>query len=153
MNKEKNVIYVGSTSDLTRRMSGHKHLPTSCYQETEFVEVAGFEDESDMYIYEVYFINKWLPKYNRSMRGQGTAIRMKAPHWEPYDNPFKELKIPTKKPKPVCGYRLIEPDGHTREFKEKYEVKEYLCSHFNPSEMRALHRGKEIDGFYIERIR
>ena len=78
---------------------------------------------------------------------------MKSPKWETYPNPFKEMKVTTKRPKPVNGYRLIEADGHIREFKEKYEVNDYLGFWFSPSELLALHRGEEIDGFYIERIR
>lgn len=134
-------------------MHNHKHLPKRCYQETEAVEFAVFDNPSDMFIYEVYFINKWLPKYNRSMRGTGTSIRMKGPVWITYGNPFKDQVASNRKINPIKGYRLIsDADGSVLEFKHKYQLIERL-NNFTKSEVKKLFMGQEIQGLRVEKIR
>ena len=63
-----NVIYIGKTGNLHRRMrdhfNGNGHLPIECYNDVArifFIEVDG-KTNTDMY--ETYLINKYLPKYN-----------------------------------------------------------------------------------------
>lgn len=70
LNKEMEIIYVGKTKqELKTRIRGHLsagHLPEECYEELYSVEYVEFETEADMDFMEIYFINKFQPKYNKA---------------------------------------------------------------------------------------
>ena len=62
-----NILYVGKTTNLNPRILTHfknGHLPKECYENTSFIEYAICETESDMNIYELYYISKNKPIYN-----------------------------------------------------------------------------------------
>ena len=62
-NKDLEVIYVGLTTDIDGRQSSHK---TSSHWKSEIhkIEYAEVTDSMLMEIYEKYYIDKHLPKYN-----------------------------------------------------------------------------------------
>lgn len=71
INKNEEVIYVGKTKRIEQRLelqhfTKSGHCPTSCYLETVEIWYADVENESEMAIYEIYFINQHKPKYNKT---------------------------------------------------------------------------------------
>lgn len=85
-----NIIYVGKTKHLEKRMRQHfslmelpnlksfstiqnrnknikkftGHLPDECYENVNHIMVAQISGQTDTEIYETYYINKYKPKYN-----------------------------------------------------------------------------------------
>lgn len=72
LNHKKEILYVGKTDNLKRRMSQHftknAHLPADCYDETYDVVVLPFLKEVDMTTTEIMFINAFSPKYNKALK-------------------------------------------------------------------------------------
>lgn len=67
LNSKNEVIYVGRTIDIDKRMSQHfnkGHLPEKCYSEVSKVYYTEFSSYSDMCMYEIYLINAYKPVYN-----------------------------------------------------------------------------------------
>lgn len=149
------VIYIGSTEDFNKRMKGHTHLPKECYDRTKSVEACFFESESNMYIYEVYLINKYLPEFNRNMRGTGTNIKLYEPKWKACGNPFKDKhnKAVTGKKTANKGYVVYFPNGLGVVLKHKYEVVERLKQWFSQSDIYRMFKGEEIAGYSIKQIK
>lgn len=67
INKDEQIIYVGSAEDLLRRLRQHfehGHLPDQCYNEVLYVDYAEFKTRTEAYMYEQYEITKLQPYYN-----------------------------------------------------------------------------------------
>ena len=64
-----NIIYVGYTAQsMAKRMGQHMergHLPKKCYKSIAKIEYIKWETRSDAQVMEVYYINKYHPRYNR----------------------------------------------------------------------------------------
>lgn len=68
-NKYGEIIYVGKTKNgMNTRMRQHfsqdGHLPQTCYKGVYLIEYIEINSQIDMDIKELYYINKWKPKYN-----------------------------------------------------------------------------------------
>ena len=59
------IVYVGRTNDLTRRMSQHFRSLDIDIDKVSKIEYAELETESDMNLYELYYILKYKPSLNR----------------------------------------------------------------------------------------
>lgn len=70
LDKNNNVIYVGRTNSIITRMNQHfdtdGHLPTEWYEQVEHIEYIKMSSIIDMYIKELYYINRLKPIYNRN---------------------------------------------------------------------------------------
>lgn len=64
IDKDNNILYVGKTVNLSSRMSGHNHLPSDCYEKRKKILYAEVLTNSDMCLYEKYYIDKLKPPYN-----------------------------------------------------------------------------------------
>ena len=88
LDKDEKIIYVGKTKQLNNRMRGHKHLPDTCYKECRWIEYIQFKNESEMGIAEIYFINKYKPKYNKKDKWSGKVYysipKLDKLFWSPY---------------------------------------------------------------------
>ena len=65
-----NIIYVGSAKSTDRRLKSHfsskgSHLPKEAYKNTALVEILKTDSFGKALDYEIYFINKYKPKYNK----------------------------------------------------------------------------------------
>ena len=64
-----NVIYVGYTGQtMAKRIGQHftkGHLPKKCYKSIQRIECIKWPTKSDAQVMEVYYINKYHPRYNR----------------------------------------------------------------------------------------
>lgn len=62
------VIYIGKTQDILKRLQVHfssrGHLPKSCYDETNKIEILKINTKTEMNIKELYYISKFQCKYN-----------------------------------------------------------------------------------------
>ena len=68
INNNNTIIYVGKANNINIRISQHfsnaGHLLQECYAEVERIEYIELPTKIDMDIKELYYINKWKPKYN-----------------------------------------------------------------------------------------
>lgn len=64
-----NVIYVGYTGQtMAKRINQHftkGHLPKKCYKSTARIDYIKWDSKSDAQVMEVYYINKYHPKFNK----------------------------------------------------------------------------------------
>ena len=64
-----NVIYVGYTGQtMAKRISQHftkGHLPKKCYKSIARIDYIKWDSKSDAQVMEVYYINKYHPKFNK----------------------------------------------------------------------------------------
>ena len=68
LNKEQEVLYVGRTINLKKRISVHLksgHLPKSCYDNLDVIQYIVFDTFLDMCLYEIYYINLYDCIYNK----------------------------------------------------------------------------------------
>ena len=86
---EGNIIYVGFTGQtMAERMNQHftkGHLPAECYKSVASIECMKFKTKSDAQVMEVYFINKFKPKYNKLNKKADTlTINLGEEKWKVY---------------------------------------------------------------------
>lgn len=75
------IIYVGQTMDMNKRMHQHfygkqGHLEKECYRITNRIEYLELKNKTEMNIAEIYFINKYNPKYNSVNKYEDTGITL-----------------------------------------------------------------------------
>lgn len=103
LDKNRNVLYIGRTNDIARRIlkehfTPNTHLPPECYLETEYVEYAEFLNESEEVAYEAILINQLRPKYNIQFKDDALfTVSMPEIVWRPFawefENQLDMLKV------------------------------------------------------------
>lgn len=72
INSAEQIVYIGKTNNIKNRIRQHfgrsGHLPKEYYKQVSLVECLELDNESDMNILELYFINKWKPIFNTSKK-------------------------------------------------------------------------------------
>jgi hypothetical protein len=84
LNEQEEIIYIGRTKNLKKRIETHNHLPSECYDEADKIEYIKLDSTDEGIIYEMYLINKISPKYNTEFN--------KSPMFE-FELPEKEWKV------------------------------------------------------------
>ena len=84
-----NVIYVGFTGQtMAERMNQHftkGHLPAECYKSVASIEYMKWKTKSDAQVMEVYFINKYKPKFNKlNKKSDALTINLGEENWKVY---------------------------------------------------------------------
>lgn len=96
-----NCIYVGKTINLKQRISSHISIRSSTWRNNNYfdieeenkksneihkVEYAECYSEVDMCIYEIYYINKFKPKYNKGCKFNDSICTLELPRliFKPY---------------------------------------------------------------------
>ena len=97
MDKYNNTIYVGYTGQtMAQRMGQHftkGHLPKKCYDEVAKIEYIQWKTKCDAQIMEVYYINKYKPKYNKQdKRGDNLTIHLEEKDWKLYKGLKRQVK-------------------------------------------------------------
>ena len=67
LNDDQEVLYVGKTTNLKDRIFRHfhsGHLSPECYSEVSYIRYIECKTDLEMTIKEIYFIDKYKPKYN-----------------------------------------------------------------------------------------
>lgn len=96
LDKRNNVLYIGRTNDITRRIlkehfTPNTHLPPECYLETERVEYAEFPNESEEVAYEAILINQIRPKYNTQFKDDAIfSVSLPEIVWKPFAWEFED---------------------------------------------------------------
>ena len=86
---DNNVIYVGFTGQtMAERMNQHftkGHLPAECYKSVASIEYMKWKTKSDAQVMEVYFINKYKPKFNKlNKKSDALTINLGEEKWKVY---------------------------------------------------------------------
>lgn len=71
LDDKRNVVYIGKTNNLRRRLSKHfnnGHLEEEQYKKVRFIEYMLFVSKADQRIAEIYLINKYKPSFNRKSK-------------------------------------------------------------------------------------
>lgn len=89
LDREGNIIYVGYTGQrLDTRIAQHMekgHLSKDCYSEIARIEYIQYKTKADAQIYEVYYINKYKPKYNKlNKQTDIMSLELKEKEWKLY---------------------------------------------------------------------
>lgn len=84
-----NVIYVGYTGQkLNDRMNQHftkGHLSPQCYDSVARIEYTEWKTKSDAQVMEVYYINRYKPRFNKQDKQNDTlTIRLEEKNWKTY---------------------------------------------------------------------
>ena len=92
-----NVIYVGKTVDINKRMAQHfggkGHLSDNCYHNVYRIEYQKYKTESDALIYETYYITKYSPKYNKLGQSRDKpTIQLEEKEWKTYQVLKKQVE-------------------------------------------------------------
>ena len=94
-----NVIYVGYTWNIDKRISDHftrGHLPKECYKKIARIECIKWKTKCDAQVMEVYYINKYKPKYNKLNKKNDTlTIKVDEKEWKTY-RVYKNINAPVK---------------------------------------------------------
>ena len=95
-----NVIYVGKTVDINKRMAQHfggkGHLDKMCYKSVARIEYQKYKTESDALIYETYYITKYSPKYNKLGQSRDKpTIQLEEKEWKTYQVLKKQVESNT----------------------------------------------------------
>lgn len=64
LDKNNEIIYIGRSKNLDKRILSHTHLPENCYKATSSIEYIELKSNDESAIYERYLINKYMPMYN-----------------------------------------------------------------------------------------
>lgn len=85
-NKENEIIYVGLTSrPMQNRVKEHEK--DKLKNETYRIDYATVKTRADMQLYEIYYINKYQPKYNiRTLDKKGIHISLPELEFFPYED-------------------------------------------------------------------
>lgn len=86
LDKDNNIIYVGKTINLERRLEQHfgkyGHLSKECYENVKKIEYIKIKKEINRSIEELYYINKYQPIFNIKDKNSGTtSIEIKERKW------------------------------------------------------------------------
>lgn len=87
LNENNQIIYIGKTTqDIKDRFNTHRHLLKKCYESTTKIECADLNSESDLGVYEIYYINKFKPQYNTASVWDGElTINLPELKWYTYE--------------------------------------------------------------------
>ena len=95
-----NTIYIGYTGQkMSERMNQHftkGHLPKECYKSVAKIEYIKWKTKSDAQVMEVYFINKYKPKFNKQdKRSDALTIQLDEKEWKTYQVLKKQVENST----------------------------------------------------------
>ena len=100
-----NIMYVGYTAQsMAKRMGQHMergHLPKKAYKNIQRIEYIKWDTKSDAQVMEVYYINKYHPRYNR-LENQNDRLNIQIneeKEWQVY----QVIKKPNVKHDPEGG--------------------------------------------------
>lgn len=99
INSSDEIIYIGKTNNLTRRIQHHSHLPEEAYEELYEIHYTTMNTVSDQHIMEIALINYYKPIYNQQDKKDDDLTILKNEinklKWEKYDE-YEEVVNLTK---------------------------------------------------------
>jgi hypothetical protein len=109
------------------------HLEEECYKETVQIEYAELPTQTDMSIYEIYYINKYKPYYNKDYNYDETTtlIKLEELQWEPYCLLYDEI-IPecrrTKKKSRTKKQKIVINYNQSKDWNIEQKIKQFLTN-------------------------
>lgn len=103
LNTDNEVIYVGKTNNIQKRLAFHfgtrGHLPIECYKETKKIEILELKTKTEMNIKELYYISKFKGKYNGLDNNETVYIKEIEDNdiWKEYDMEKEDSQSKDKK--------------------------------------------------------
>lgn len=159
INKKGDIIYVGKSKDIRKRLLFHfgtsGHLPEECYNETIKIEVLTLKTKTEMNIKELYYISKYSPKYNSLDKNEPVyyAELEKGDVWKIYDLESETKKSDyhriTKLEKEVLDLKQKLQEQKDNNFKQLQELYKQLEYHYHMEE--ALDKYQEETGLRWKR--
>lgn len=96
INNDSEVIYIGRTGDLEKRLGDHRRTKDKKYAEMKHVEYIEVPKKGDCLVLEPYFINKYMSVYNHSLKADGVTVKIEPYKWQIYNpsiyNSSKKLR-------------------------------------------------------------
>lgn len=96
--KEDNIIYVGYTNNINRRIGEHfgsfGHLSGECYNEVFKIEYSRFETSVEAKYFEASYISEIKPKYNIEYSNKEIKMYIEDVEWMVFE---KEIKLHKKR--------------------------------------------------------
>ena len=87
INNKDEVIYIGRTKSIKKRINNHRHLPIECYKNTAKIKYAKLNNKDEAAIYERYLINMISPLYNDQFNNKSNFnFELPILKWENYEN-------------------------------------------------------------------
>lgn len=142
------VIYLGRTKmPLSRRLYGH-FFKKPLYREIDIadatkIEYADFETEADMFLYEIYYINRYHPMLNRDDKAKDElTITLPEVQWQKFESPLLEKwkgvldeRAEQERQRKICRKeffkekRAMKKDLSEEDFKAWLAENEYRIAH------------------------
>lgn len=135
LNKNFEVIYVGRTVNIKKRMSQHftkGHLPSECYKQVARIDYLELETKADMNIVELYFIGKYRPEFNVRDNHSDTSLELN-------EDKYAWVKYETEKSR-----RWVEDSLAKSEVTWAREVITELEQHVRDLEFKLLRKDIEL---------
>ena len=94
---DEQLIYVGRTNNFVERFKQHLR-ENSYYDKVNKIDIATFNSDGDMMLYEKYYITKFHPLLNKvDMQFSSPSFELPEPHWTSYSREeFDKLTAPKK---------------------------------------------------------
>lgn len=158
LDAKNNVIYVGRTKDIVKRMEQHfskGHLPEECYTSVNKVYYTEFNSFTDMAMYEIYLINALKPKYNttdKDIENEDFISEFGVPekHWKRYNigycskNDYKAMENVMNR-----SSDIVE-DLYYQNSRLLYYLKHFLCSNELYEYIDKINKNKYFDKYKDE---
>lgn len=100
LNKDNEILYIGKSKNLKIRINNHfskqGHLPKKCYEDVYKIEFMIIFSTLFMDLKEIYFINKYKPKYNENYNNEETTVIipfLDEEKWNNYDDYKSIIKL------------------------------------------------------------
>ena len=130
---DEHLLYVGRTNDFIERF--RQHLRENPYfDNVTRIDIATFESDGDMMIYEKYYITKHHPPLNKvDMKFSSPSFELPEPEWTIYSReefdkvyfPNKKEETKTKKPKitlHISWFKQYDMNQQIFDYKQKYSL-------------------------------
>jgi len=86
------ILYVGKTTQLlSQRINQHNFEQAKYLAKTDHIEYVEVKNEADLSLYEIYYINLYMPQYNISQKLDQPTIVMPELQWHRY---IKNQEVP-----------------------------------------------------------
>nr|WP_195931217.1 GIY-YIG nuclease family protein [[Eubacterium] tenue] len=127
LDREENIIYIGKTSNLDRRIRNHLYgnggLSDECYSRLSKIQVLEFESQTLRDINEIYYINIFKPPYNKEYNYDEDSVYIKGLGYEEWkdldiESMFnfsdKDLKYMQEKRRSYCTQDDLEIEDNLK---------------------------------------
>ena len=134
-NKEKELLYVGITNDISLRLKQHR-ADKDWWAEVDKIYVSQNMTRNEVHLYEIYYIANMIPKYNKTF-DNGGLVRLQIP-----DIKFSEYIVNTASPIPIIENEklLVMPKSSICKIEEYIPIR-----HEKDTDLMWRFRSRDVD--------